>query len=886
MIEVHNTSAFILLLLLPVLITIGVRTYDKVRAGRKWLMVLLRAGIALALIADFLTLHVWWSDGRKLCVYYLVDLSTSMEPYRNELARTVAGALESKDSRSLAGVIVFDARPRVVLPAGPKPDIQIAVKAIEGESAGLARSASAEEQETNIEDAIRLAISSFPVDHAKRICLISDCNETTGNALQQAAFAKAAGVDIVSLVPEIRLRGDLAVDQISIADRVHLNQAFEVKVSVTSSFESSEADEHKVSVQLYRNNYLAGDKPLEVKRGSEIVTFRQNLERGGRFVYEARVVTDLKQPPENDRAYTYLEIKDVPRVLVLANDRSEHRVLRRALQTPRLDLEFRPSSGVPQSMLDLEDFSTVILGNIPADEFSLNQMKLLHDYVKEFGGTLIACGGDKALSAGGFAGTPLEQALPVRFSFTESESATSALVLVIDNSVSMRIHQEDFKGEKPLFVQKFLGRAVEVFSDRDYMGIIGLASEISSPTWFLTVQHVVDKARMKKRKIEYEQHSHLYRSLSAAYDRLKHVNATNKAIIVITDGYLQPGPDYPRIAMQLASGDVTISCVAVGQAANHKLLSQIARYGNGRYYAAEKLEQADQLLEREVREFARAVVIERPVDVLNLKESEIFRGIDIDLCPTLFGYVRVKPKLASETLLMLQQTKDPLLVSWSYGAGRAMVFTTDVSGKWSQLWAKEWTNQSARLWQNLVGTSTRTRTGVDYTPRVRTDGWELLFEVDAVDQENRFVNDKPPKAGLYPLGEKGQVFSEESRIDIPMRLGGPGLYEGHQRVDRSGVYLFNVAREDGTGVQTTGAVVSVSKELASLLPNVSLQNQISEVTDGVVTADTREVLTHTGSGRRRPYEMGAFLLLAACVFLTLNIAARRWPAAVEFLKRR
>ncbi|MDP6113481.1 MAG: VWA domain-containing protein [Planctomycetota bacterium] len=885
MFEVHNTSAFILLLLVPILIFVGARTYDNVRAGRKWLMVLLRNGIALALIVDFLTLHVWWTDGRKLCVYYLVDLSTSMEPYRSDLARTVSDALKTKSSKSWAGVIVFDSKPRVVVPAGPNPDVELAVKAIEGESAGIARSASAAEQGTNIEDAIRLAISSFPGDHAKRICLISDCNETAGDALQQAAFAKAAGVDIVSLIPQIKLRSDLAVDQISIPGRVHLNQAFEVRVSVTSSFDATDATEKKTSVQLFRNNYLAGHHPLEVKRGSQILKFRQNLPRGGRFVYEARVVTDLDQSKENDRAYTYLELKDVPRVLVLANERAEQKVMRRALKSTRMAVEFRPSSGVPQSMLDLEDFSTVILGNIPAKELSLNQMKLLHDYVQEFGGTLIACGGDKALSAGGYAGTPLEAVLPARFSFTESESATSALVLVVDNSVSMRIHKEDFKGEKTLFVQRFLGRAVDVFSDRDFMGVVGLASESTSPAWLLTVQHVVGKERMKKTEVEYEQHSHLYRSLSAAYARLKDVNATNKGIIVITDGYLQPGPDYPRIAMQLASGEVSISCVSVGRAANHKLLSQIARYGNGRYYAAEKLEQADQLLEREVQEFARAVVIERPVDVLNLKDSEIFRGIDIDLCPTLFGYVRVNPKLAAETLLMFQQTRDPLLLSWNYGAGRAMVFATDVSGKWSQLWAGEWANQSARLWQNLVGDHTRDPQGVHYTPRVLTDGWGLHFEVDGVDPENRFVDDKPPKAGLYFLGEKGQIFSEESRIDIPMRLGGPGLYKAQHRVDRSGVYLFKVAREDGTGVQTTGAVVSVSKELASLLPNASLQKQISTITGGIVTADTDKVFTHIGSGRRRPYEMGPYLLLAACLFLALNIAARRWPAAVKFLRR-
>ena len=887
MIQVFNPLAFLLFLVVPALVYICVRTYDKVTPLRKGLMTAVRSAVVVVIIADLLALRVWWTDTKQqLCVYYLVDLSTSMQPHRKALAELVKESLSAKKARTWAGVIAFDAKPTVLVPAGQNPDIDGAVTAIEGGDSDIARSASAEEQETNIAAAIRLAISSFPSDMAKRICLISDCNETEGNAIQEALVAGKVGVDIVALEPKIKAQPDIAIDRVTLAEEIHLNQAFQVRVPLTSSYESPGEGETRTEVRLYRNHVMVASKPVEVKRGSQSIEFRQRLERGGRFVYEARLVTTLKQNPENDRAYAYLELKDLPRVLVVANEPAEQRNLSHAFRDARVSLDVRPARGLPQSMLDLQEFAAVIIGNVPASDMTSNQMKLLHDYVKEFGGSAVLTGGDKALSAGGYAGTLLEDMLPVLCSFGEKETPTSALIVVVDSSTSMRIQKRDFKGDKQVFAKRLFASAVEVLSDRDRLGAVGFASELKSPKWFLPLQQVVDRPRMKQASIRFEDRSNLYRPMNAAFQKLVKVNATNKGILIVTDGFVEPGYDYAQLAMQFSSGEVAISCVAVGSEANHKLLREIARWGNGRYYRAEDVEEATQVLEREIEEFARAVVVERPVDALALKDSELFSGVDIDLSPTLFGYVRVKPKLAAETLLVTQKAKDPLLITWPYGAGRSTVLATDVRGKWSQLWISDWMEQFGQLWQNLVEWSSRPEPGIDYVPDVEVRGWELLLEADALDARNKFVNDQPPKAGLYPLGEKGQLFSEESRIEIGMTQTGPGRYEARHKVDRSGVYLFKVAREDGTGVATTGAVVSVRKELASLLPNVAMREKLCEVSQGRLAESPSDVFNLRGSAKKRPHDIGSALLLIACLLFVLDVLARRWPAVVEFFERR
>jgi hypothetical protein len=336
----------------------------------------------------------------------------------------------------------------------------------------------------------------------------------------------------------------------------------------------------------------------------------------------------------------------------------------------------------------------------------------------------------------------------------------------------------------------------------------------------------------------------------------------------------------------MASGEVSISCVAVGRDANHPLLREIARWGNGRYYAAEDLAEATQLLEREFEEFARSVIVERPVQVLALAKSDVFTGIDLDLSPALFGYVRVKPKLSAETLLVTDLAKEPILVTWRYGAGRCTLFTTDVLGKWSQLWVSDWSDQFGQFWQNLVTWDLHALPGISYVPRAQARGWELWLSADALDPKNKFVNDQPPKSGLYPLGEKGQVFSEESRIEIRMDQTGPGRYQARHKVDRSGVYLFRVSGGDGSGVSTTGAVVSVNRELASLLPNIPLRQELCRAAQGQVLDRPESVFDSESSAQKRPHDPGAALALIACVLFTLDVLTRRWPAVTEFLRRK
>jgi hypothetical protein len=71
------------------------------------------------------------------------------------------------------------------------------------------------------------------------------------------------------------------------------------------------------------------------------------------------------------------------------------------------------AGGFPKTPAELFPFDTVILDDVEAAFFDREQLRLLQRFVSERGGSLILLGGMESLDAGGYAGTPLAEVLPV-----------------------------------------------------------------------------------------------------------------------------------------------------------------------------------------------------------------------------------------------------------------------------------------------------------------------------------------------------------------------------------------------------------------------------------------------------------------------------------------
>ncbi len=82
----------------------------------------------------------------------------------------------------------------------------------------------------------------------------------------------------------------------------------------------------------------------------------------------------------------------------------------------RLDIDAADdlAGGFPKTREELYAYRGIIVGSIEASAFTQDQLQMMADFVSLRGGGLLALGGRRSFAEGGYAGTPLAEALPVQ----------------------------------------------------------------------------------------------------------------------------------------------------------------------------------------------------------------------------------------------------------------------------------------------------------------------------------------------------------------------------------------------------------------------------------------------------------------------------------------
>jgi uncharacterized membrane protein len=71
------------------------------------------------------------------------------------------------------------------------------------------------------------------------------------------------------------------------------------------------------------------------------------------------------------------------------------------------------SDGFPETREELFSYRGIVLGSVEASSFTGDQLRMISDFVSERGGGLLMLGGRSSFAEGGYAGTPVADALPV-----------------------------------------------------------------------------------------------------------------------------------------------------------------------------------------------------------------------------------------------------------------------------------------------------------------------------------------------------------------------------------------------------------------------------------------------------------------------------------------
>ena len=86
--------------------------------------------------------------------------------------------------------------------------------------------------------------------------------------------------------------------------------------------------------------------------------------------------------------------------------------------------------GFPRSREELFRYQGLIIGSVEAGHFTHDQLLMIHDFVSQRGGGLLVLGGRNALAEGGYAGTPLADALPVVLEASQGHNPRAVQVAV------------------------------------------------------------------------------------------------------------------------------------------------------------------------------------------------------------------------------------------------------------------------------------------------------------------------------------------------------------------------------------------------------------------------------------------------------------------------
>ena len=136
----------------------------------------------------------------------------------------------------------------------------------------------------------------------------------------------------------------------------------------------------------------------------------------------------------NNERQVLVEIGDTRRKILYfeGSPRPENKFVRRALTDDeniqivtllrtadekflRLDVDGpgELAGGFPDTREELYEYDGLILGSVEASFFTHDQLQMMADFVGQRGGGLLVLGGRRSLGEGGYAGTPLADALPI-----------------------------------------------------------------------------------------------------------------------------------------------------------------------------------------------------------------------------------------------------------------------------------------------------------------------------------------------------------------------------------------------------------------------------------------------------------------------------------------
>lgn len=852
--EFENSGFLWLGLLVPAAVLALRYTLTDSSRGQRILSLLVRVVILLLLVLA-LAGALWTSKSRSIALWVLGDLSDSVpESALVQITNLYQRLHAEKPADGKLALALFAAESDWIdVPGESKSALESPIRL----------SADNSKTETNIELALQQAAQTLPHDAFKRVLLLTDGNQTQGDALAAAKRIRRQDVQIFTQAYEAEERDEVLLEDLLVPIEVQKGQSFAVE-AIAHATKTSEA-----AFTLYRDGFKVGERQMTLQPGANSIAFTETQAKEGLTRYELRVAaSDGDFYADNNVASGIVSVSGEPRVLLLERNERDARYLARALEAESIRVEIREGRSMPGRLDELAQYDAVLFSDVPATELSVTQMRLLRSYVEDLGGGFVMIGGEESFGLGGYYRTAIEDVLPLRMrSEKKKDTPSLAMMLIVDKSGSM-------SGEKIELAKEASIAAVELLNERDYVGVIAFDHD---PYNVVDLQ-VAGKMGIVQTisQIQAGGGTSIYPALAMAQESLFGIAATFKHVILLTDGHSQPG-DFAGIIDQLAGDTVTVSTVGVGNGADGALLQDIARWGKGRYYFTADAYDIPQIFTKETMSASRSSLVEEPFLPQIFKDHQVIRSIDWEQAPFLFGYVVTSPKATAEVSLITERG-DPLLAVWQVGLGRCAAFTSDAKSRWAADWIS-WP-QFGQFWAQLIRSVLRSslNQGTETTIEFRGNAGSLAL--DCVNDVGQFLNS---------LKTDVQLIHPDLKVEkTSVRQIGPGRYAGNFALNQTGSYLFQIRQTiphpDGElevfADFTRGLTISYKPEYRRLGSDTNFLSEIARVTGGQYNPETEDLFA-IDKDESVPvrHALWPSLLIAALLLFILDVALRRLDLA-------
>lgn len=832
----------LLLLLIPVAIFLAARGRSGLDRARRILSTALRGLVILFLVlaaAD--TQRVETND--RLATMFVLDMSRSVPPSHIERARSfIAESIVGKARDDVAGLVLFGREARVEI--APVAGMQLNWVG-----------SSVDRDSTDIGAALRLAAASMPDGCRKRIVLFTDGCENIGTALEEARRAAFDGCSIDVVPFSYDRTNEVLVEGVHIPQTLDVGESYDVKIVIKSLKETG------ATVRVFQNGEIIATERVQLAAGKTPLKVTRKAGGAGLNTFEAIVEPDAGNDtlPENNRGYGFAFVSGASTVLYLGDDEESARFLEEVLREEKIGIDIRGSDAIPRELAEFGMYDAIVIANVPAARFASEQMRHVENAVRDLGIGLVMIGGRESFGAGGYLGTPIEEALPVKMDISQNlVRPNSGIVFVMDNiwcignSWSKEICKETIKN----------------LTER--MDFVGLITERDALQWVIALQEVRDKAEYA-RQIDAMYPGDVQsfdRSLEMVLAEFPRTSASYKHVVLITDGQPSPAPTDAVIA-RLQREKITLSVVVIEPRGSVDAFREAARKGGGNFYVVQPNERTKipEIITKESNVIRKGLFFEETFTPRVVKYMEIFKGIDINAIPSLKGYNATSPREAAVTS-MISHHGDPVLAVWRYGLGKSVAFTSDCSRRWAANWI-HWADFK-KFWLQTVRWTLREGSRSDYRIATSVADETGRVIIDAVEPDGSYANN---------IGPTGTVVAPDG-TSRPLEFAqtGPGRYLSSFPMNKPGKYVVSSSYTAGNGRKgffTGGLAMAYSPEYRDLGSNDVLLRDVAEAGGGRLSPKAAEVFEHNLPPSTGKSELWPLFLLLAILIFPIDIFVRR-----------